>query len=307
MDVVDLSVVLLARGFAPGVRMALSHLEVQTYPSGRFETLLVSRGVEGDEAAEFERYAAGAPIPIRLLKVTSSGAASARNQALAAARGRWVLFLDEEVLAAPELVAEHVRVQEEHGGMCAAVGAIRSHPQAVAIDAKRYFWNPAWVPAASGSVPWVEWRAFNLSLPVAALREAGGFDEGFGEAGLEDLALACRLSAKGLIGVHAASSVAFTWRGAAWEAEAARYYAEGYGLSRAAAQPGGELLRLRYAPLLDPLRAWVDAVCGPFRRRICRALAPGTPLHHLLTTKCLRRSFAQGYRDAAAGRPLRIR
>ena len=152
----------------------------------------------------------------------NGGPASARNNGVSHARGELVLFVDDDVVPAPQLVAEHIR---SHG---------KSDVDAVVI-------GPMLNPQGFRMVPWVRWeqarlleqytamieghwqptaRQFytgNSSLPRAHIVAAGGFDERFRRA--EDVDLGYRLADRALhfvfnpnaIGYHYADRSFRSW------------------------------------------------------------------------------------------------
>ncbi len=74
-----------------------------------WETLVVDNGSTDDTAERVRARAADFPVALRLEHETVPGAGAARNRALAAARGRVLLFADDDVTCRPGWLAEHVR------------------------------------------------------------------------------------------------------------------------------------------------------------------------------------------------------
>ena len=129
----------------------------------------------------------------------NTGPAAARNRAINAASGDVLLFLDDDVVPEPGLIARHVNVHREHAG-------------AVVI-------GPMLAPS-SGLSPWLRWEAVMLMKQYTAMSageyrasarqfytanasvrrqhvlRAGGFDERLRRA--EDVELAYRLTGAGL-------------------------------------------------------------------------------------------------------------
>jgi glycosyltransferase involved in cell wall biosynthesis len=191
------------------LRRTLATLARVDYPADRMEVVLVSDG-STDGSVEMAR-AVDVPIPITVLEQPNQGPAAARNLALAHARGPFVLFLDDDVLAAPGLVAEHARAHLE------------------APEAQRVVIGTL-LPPDTWRSPWVRWeldtvvkqyrameegryaptpRQFytgNASVRLEHVLAEGGFDTGFKRA--EDVELAMRLERRGLTFVFRSSASA---------------------------------------------------------------------------------------------------
>lgn len=307
MESTSLSVVLVTRNRAALLTMALAHLEQQTFPSAGFEIVLVDAGSTDATPQVVERYAAGAPVRIRTVRVDTANASRVRNVAIQAATGRWVLFIDDDLLADPTLVENHVAAQERAGGECAAIGKVDLHPQAdpraflreQELGRRRSFLK-------NQPLRFLDWRLWNLSLPRTMLVEAGGFDEAFAVAGLDDIELANRLEQRGLRGVYCDEACVYLWMPASLEEQRRRYYAEGYTLPLVLEKTQSEMVRNRY---LGPLR-WgipgLEQTLLPLYRRACLLLATNTRPFSGMCRRILLHALREGYRDALRGLPPRL-
>lgn len=141
------------------------------------------------------------------------GAAAARNAALRECRGDVVLFLDDDVVGDPNLIAAHLDVHRANPAVV-AIGFRRRVPYAV--------WNTTpssdW-PERSGNDPrlcavggpdwmtrwWIFFQTCNASVSNAAIHDVGGFDDAFRGWGFEDTDLGYRLYSAGM-SVHAVDS-----------------------------------------------------------------------------------------------------
>src|SRR5436190_1919956 len=108
-----LSVVIPVLGRYEKLSRAIERLERQNAAPGDFELVVAADATEPDleriDAAIGQR-----PFATRRLRAPVAGAASARDLGWQEARAPIVLFLDSDVLAAPELVAEHLRWHQDH-------------------------------------------------------------------------------------------------------------------------------------------------------------------------------------------------
>jgi GT2 family glycosyltransferase/peptidoglycan/xylan/chitin deacetylase (PgdA/CDA1 family) len=129
----QLSVVIPTYNRREQLRACLDALAQQTQPASDFEVIVV---VDGSTDGTVEMLEALTP-PFSLHAVTqegNSGYGAARNAGVEVASGTYLLFLDDDVMASPQLVSEHLRVQREEGG----VGVIGPYPQSLPPGAGRF-------------------------------------------------------------------------------------------------------------------------------------------------------------------------
>jgi len=139
---------------------------------------------------------------LHVVRQRNAGLACGRNAGIARARGEYILFMDDDVLATPGLLCAHLRLHRSHPrSICRAgvinVGDLDHLPPA------RYSWRNY-----SGAYFWTT----NVSLPLALVREAGGFDERFREYGWEDLELGFRLRKMGVPSLLARDAIVYHFK-----------------------------------------------------------------------------------------------
>ncbi len=119
------------------LQRVLAALEGQTVSLDSFEVIIVSDG-STDGTNDFLQTV---DSDLRLTAVfqANSGAAAARNNGLRHAKGALVLFIDDDVVPAPQLLAEHLRFHERRGDDLAVLG-------------------PMLTPGGFDMVPWVRWE-----------------------------------------------------------------------------------------------------------------------------------------------------
>lgn len=88
---------------SPTLRRCLASLTAQTMPPA--EVIVSVDGAEGVPAPDAPQ--GGDAIGFRVIRAPHSGPAAARNRALAHATGDLLLFLNDDVVAAPDLVERH--------------------------------------------------------------------------------------------------------------------------------------------------------------------------------------------------------
>ncbi len=118
----------------------------------------------------------------------NAGLAHGRNVGIERARGEVILFMDDDVLATPGLLAAHLNHHREfRNEICRGV--------AINVDSFERLPPPTYsLRNYSGAYFWTT----NVSVPLQLIIDAGGFDERFREYGWEDLELGFRLRRKGI-------------------------------------------------------------------------------------------------------------
>ena len=122
-----LSVVICTRNRAGLLLDTLDSLAAQTLDRSAFELLVVDDGSTDETRSAVGSFTA---LPgIRYAYQRQAGLASGKNHGLFLARGSLVLFQDDDDLATPTLLEEHVRAHEANPEESVAVlGYTRLHP-----------------------------------------------------------------------------------------------------------------------------------------------------------------------------------
>lgn len=169
----------------------------------------VIAGIDGDDTGEVEsaRRWSSESIPMRAMPAPHAGPAATRNRIVRAARGDVLLFLNDDVEAAPGLLAEHADAQRALALYGQAAMVLGSAPWAIeepdrVIDRLTretslvFFYDQMVGPAADDHAHDWGWRhawTLNLSLPAACVREVGGFCESMRRPVYEDIEMAFRV------------------------------------------------------------------------------------------------------------------
>jgi len=220
---------------------------------------------------------------LRVIAQPNRGQGRARNRGAAEARGEILLFLDDDMIAAPDLVSIHI---EEHGSSRTSVvlGAM-----GLAGNVRRSFlkrgveeWGREFAERVSTPgyrFRFDDWHSGHASITRALFRSLGGFDETFVAYGNEDYDLGLRLIQRGIGMRYAARAVAlqiydkdlFAWlrdmrsvgKADVVLSEKHPAIAADLRLSRREAHPLKRLARWCGGSALDPLApAWTAAACA---------------------------------------------
>ena len=110
-------------------RRALASLEAQTLPAAELEIVVVDNGSTDGSVAFIEAEARRLPNLVFVTEPTL-GLSHARNAGIRASRGRWVGFIDDDAVAAPEWAETILRVADEEDasgeGEVGAIGGLIS-------------------------------------------------------------------------------------------------------------------------------------------------------------------------------------
>jgi GT2 family glycosyltransferase len=163
-----------------------------------FEVLVVDD--PGDDRVSLGAVIGERPFPCRQLTRDAPGVSAARNKGWREALASLVLFIGDDVLAAPHLVAEHAAWHESHP--VDEVGVLGHTEWARELDITPFMhWLDRGQQFDYGGIEGVDAGAgrlytSNVSLKRAILDRVGGFDEDF-VFGYEDIELGFRLSKLG--------------------------------------------------------------------------------------------------------------
>jgi peptidoglycan/xylan/chitin deacetylase (PgdA/CDA1 family)/GT2 family glycosyltransferase len=176
---------------------ALESLSRQTCDQSAFEVIVVMDGPD-DETREVVMEA---PLErVRVVEQPHLGPTIALNAGAAAAEGRYLLFLDDDMVAAPQLIHAHLESQRAEDRV-AVIGRIDLADESGGDPFTRYFARTflrRYDEFAQGrrTVTFRDAYSGNLSVPRDAFLAVGGFLEGLARG--YDVELARRLERHGL-------------------------------------------------------------------------------------------------------------
>ena len=192
-----LSVVIATHNRRERLRRCLEALMGQSQDPQSFEVIVSVDGGDDGSAEMAERLET--PFRLRVLRRDKAGKAAALNAATEAAEGSACLFLDDDVIASPELVAGHIDAHAENS-QALGIGVLEQPPP----SGRNWFgsayavaWNKRYAALAQKRPDWPDCYGGNFSAPRGALLEVGGFDTEL--AAVEDIEIGYRLCEKGCV------------------------------------------------------------------------------------------------------------
>jgi glycosyltransferase involved in cell wall biosynthesis len=189
----------------------LAALAAQDVGLEQFEVVLVDDSPSSDAVIPADRVR---QLRLQRVDTRGRGAAAARNAGATAARAPLLLFLDDDVVARPDLVRRHRERHAAEAGERAeaaespagaedvvVVGAYLPRPttQTLAASAAALWWEDLFHAMDRSVAPtYVNALTGNMSISHAAFERSGGFDPRFGRFRREDWEWGVRAAEAGL-------------------------------------------------------------------------------------------------------------
>jgi glycosyltransferase involved in cell wall biosynthesis len=196
-----LSVVVPTYNRAALLDRCLAHLSAQTIGLDRFEVIVADDASEDDTGEIVARWSAS-PMAVHYVACPKGFAGAARNRGTEIAKADRVVFLGDDIMAAPDLLQWHLRGDERFGRKSVLVGQVDLEPnprspfmQFLLDEGVHHDFDFLRSQRDDPVPPWY-FYACNASAPTVALRQVGGFDESLQRL-REDSELGYRLVAAG--------------------------------------------------------------------------------------------------------------
>jgi glycosyltransferase involved in cell wall biosynthesis len=193
----ELSVIIPTFNRSERLEYCLDALGGQSLVHANFEVIVVVDG--STDATRSMLDSLEPPFPLRVVWQENSGQAVALNRGLAEATGRFCLFLDDDIVAAPDCLAEHLRVQQEPGNKVGIGQLTLEVPEDAEWYARAFAdgWHRRYEALNQGAarLTWEDCYSGNMSAPRGVLLACGGFVTGLPRG--FDVELAHRLEQAG--------------------------------------------------------------------------------------------------------------
>ncbi len=196
----ELTVVIPTLGRPEKLGRVLDRLDRQSAAAGSFAVIVAADAAE--TSIETTRALAGERgFEVRVLQAERAGASAARNLAWRSAAAALILFIDDDVLAGPGLIAAHLdwhwRYPDANAGV---LGDVRWAAELRVTPFMRWLGDGIQFdyPNIAGiEAGWGRFYTANASVKRSLLELTGGFDELNLPFGNEDIELAYRMRAHG--------------------------------------------------------------------------------------------------------------
>jgi glycosyltransferase involved in cell wall biosynthesis len=201
--VLKVSVVIPTWNRAELLARTIDNIEQQTLGRNLYEVIVVDNNSSDDTQRVLDQKSRIYPN-LRVFSQPKRGAAATRNVGIRASKGETVLFIDDDILAEPNLVEAHCEYHQNHPES-SIIGGVITPWQDSTDPFLRYLrdkgiFNPYSI--ASGPMDFSYYHTGNVSTCRTVLMDVGGFNEEFAIYGMEDIELGYRLEKRGSRMVH---------------------------------------------------------------------------------------------------------
>ncbi|MFH0830456.1 MAG: glycosyltransferase [Parcubacteria group bacterium] len=193
-----ISVVIPTFNRAKHLGTTIEHIMNQSIPREQYEVIVVDNRSTDDTAAVLKQLAKNYRT-LHYAYQRRPGAAPTRNEGIRLARAPLILFIDDDILAAKQLIQEHLKGHAQSS--CSVLGHIDVNWEQSNERFLRYLKESedqnTFKYLDPSNASYLYFYTGNVSCRAEVLRGVGGFDEGFTVYGVEDIDLGYRLEMRG--------------------------------------------------------------------------------------------------------------
>lgn len=198
-----LSVVIPTLNRALVLAETIDRIESQTVSPDLYEVIVVDNA-STDDTQNILAQKARQYSNLIVLSQSKRGAAPTRNAGLRRASGEIILFIDNDILAEPDLLERHLEYHRNHSN-ASVIGNVITPWNDKTDPFLRYLhhrgiYNPYTI--TSGPMDFSYYHTGNVSTPRSILMDVGGFNEEFFIYGMEDIELGYRLQKAGCLMIY---------------------------------------------------------------------------------------------------------
>ena len=174
---IEISVVIPTYNRAERLRSCLEALNRQTLAASWFEVVVVIDGSTDETREMLKKFES--PFLLRPIWQENSGQPRALNRGMLEAKGSYCLFLDDDIIADPELVAEHLHAQHQYPNALVVGQLTLSLPTNAGWYANAFAqgWRDHYdrLNQVPTKLSWEDCYSGNMSAPRKVLLGCGGF------------------------------------------------------------------------------------------------------------------------------------
>jgi glycosyltransferase involved in cell wall biosynthesis len=196
----EVSIIIPTYNRAGIIEKSLNSLLLNNASTNSFEVILVDDGSTDTTFDIIKSLERTYTIPIVYILQDHKGPAVARNKGIAAAKGKIIIFLDDDIIVDHGFVEEHINGHNKYPGENVAVQGIIQWSEELKITPFMKFYEKKISDYAylSDGTEVESIITHNVSFIKSFLDKYGGFDESFLYAASEDTDLTLRLRQYGL-------------------------------------------------------------------------------------------------------------
>jgi GT2 family glycosyltransferase len=209
----SISVIIPTHNRADALALTLERLSKQNF-SGAWEVIVVNNNSTDGTEAVVMNWVRGFPVRLKLIHEKKPGPAAARNEGAKLAEGKYLLFMDNDILTEKDFIDRHFARLIENPG-CWIVGQFPNLPQQEETVFGRYKRHLFPVEINDQLVIVDGITGQGTSMPRSDFERLAGFDEQFFVASGEDRELAMRAISVGIRILYDSSIIALhnDWAG----------------------------------------------------------------------------------------------